>query len=240
MKLRSNVIAGVKFALCGLLITAGVTVFPARADQWDKKTVLTINQPIQVMNTLLDPGTYVFKLVDSPADRHIVRILNADETHVITTILAIPNYRLQPTGDSRFAFWETPPEYARALRAWFYPGDNFGQEFLYPRQLTLLAVLNAPALAPPPAPEVPVAAAPEPAPAPQPLPSLQPAAQEPSDGQAQAEVAQNEPQAPPQAAPDTSQPQTALPTTASPFPMLGLAGLLSLILYGGLRRLRSS
>jgi hypothetical protein len=52
---------------------------------------------------------------------------------LFTTILAIPNYRLQPTGKTVFTFWETPPGQPKALRAWFYPGDNFGQEFAYPK-----------------------------------------------------------------------------------------------------------
>src|SRR5947199_2828780 len=97
----------------------------ARADVWNKKTILTVNQAIQVPNKVLEPGQYVFKLADSQSDRHIVQIFNGDESHIITTILAIPNYRLQPTGKSQFTFWETPAGEPRALRAWFYPGDNF-------------------------------------------------------------------------------------------------------------------
>ena len=53
--------------------------------------------------------------------------------HLVTTVLAIPNYRLRPTGKSIFAMWETPAGQPAALRAWFYPGDNFGQEFAYPK-----------------------------------------------------------------------------------------------------------
>ena len=73
-------------------------------------------------------------LADSVTARHIVQIFDKDRQHVITTILAIPNYRLQPTGDTVFQFWEVPAGQPRALRAWFYPGDNFGQEFAYPKQ----------------------------------------------------------------------------------------------------------
>src|SRR5258708_24527717 len=82
-------------------------------------------------------GTYVFKLADSLSDRHIVQIFNADETQIIATILAIPNYRLKPTGKSDFRFWETPAGNPRAMRAWFYPGDNFGQEFAYPKMTSI-------------------------------------------------------------------------------------------------------
>jgi hypothetical protein len=32
-----------------------------------------------------------------------------------------------------FRFWETPAGKPKAIRAWFYPGDNFGQEFAYPK-----------------------------------------------------------------------------------------------------------
>src|SRR5713101_5272376 len=112
----------------------GIAFAPnARADEWNKKTIMTVNESIQVPNKVLPPGKYAMKLLDSPGDRHIVQIFNADQTHIETTILAIPNERLQPTGKTVFTFWETPPGQPKALRAWFYPGDNFGQEFAYPK-----------------------------------------------------------------------------------------------------------
>src|SRR6202451_177797 len=121
----------VAMASVGLL---GVALAPgARADEWNKLTTMTVNEPIQVPNKVLPAGTYVVKLLDSPSGRHIVQIFNKDQTHLETTILAIPNYRIQPTGKTVFTFWETPPGQPKALRAWFYPGDNFGQEFAYPK-----------------------------------------------------------------------------------------------------------
>lgn len=119
-------------ASVGLL--AGAALAPkARADEWNKKTILTVNETIQVPNKVLPPGTYVMKLMDSPSNRHIVMIYDKNEQHLETTVLAIPNYRLEPTGKTQFQFWETPPGQPKALRAWFYPGDNFGQEFAYPK-----------------------------------------------------------------------------------------------------------
>lgn len=127
-----------------LLISAFVVATPvARADEWNKKTVMTIDKPIQVPNKELPAGTYVVKLLSSESNRNIVQFFTADEKHLITTVLAIPNYRLQPTGKSKFTFWETPAGNAPALRAWFYPGDNFGQEFAYPKDMvTKLAASN--------------------------------------------------------------------------------------------------
>src|ERR1700730_10986506 len=119
-------------ASVGLL--AGAALVPnAKADEWNKKTILTVNESIQVPNKVLPPGTYVMKLLDSPSNRHIVQIFDKNEQHLETTVLAIPNYRLEPTGKTQLQFWETPPGQPKALRAWFYPGDNFGQEFAYPK-----------------------------------------------------------------------------------------------------------
>lgn len=110
-----------------------VAVIPAAADQWDKKTTVTFNVPVELPGVVLIPGTYVFKLLDSPSDRHIVRVFNADETSIITTILAIPNRRLTPTSDTVIRFEERRIGTPEAIRAWFYPGDDFGQEFVYPK-----------------------------------------------------------------------------------------------------------
>ena len=240
MKLHSLIKSGKTIAaVCALALGVGIVAFRAQADTWDKKTILTVDQPIQVTDTFLDPGTYVFKLLDSSSDRHIVQIFNADQSHIIDTIMAIPNYRLQPTGNSRFTFWETPPGTARAMRAWFYPGDNFGQEFRYPKHLTQLAVrvTHEPALAlAPPEPSVAVSPAPEP-PAPPPPPAPQAVNTPPEEP---AVIAQNiAPPSPPEAAPAPT-PAPELPKTATPYPMIGLSGLFSLGLYGLARLKRSA
>ena len=122
------------FVLASAVGLFGAALAPTlHADEWNKRTILTINEPIQVPGRTLEPGQYVMKLLDSPSNRHIVQIFDKDEQHLITTVLAIPNYRLQPTGKTQFGFWETPAGQPKALRSWFYPGDNFGQEFAYPK-----------------------------------------------------------------------------------------------------------
>jgi hypothetical protein len=122
------------FALASCVGLFSAALAPTlKADQWDKKTILTVNEAIQVPNKTLQPGKYVMRLLDSPSNRHIVQIFDETQQHLITTVLAIPNYRLQPTGKTQFGFWETPVGQPKALRSWFYPGDNFGQEFAYPK-----------------------------------------------------------------------------------------------------------
>jgi len=125
----------VKVLLCLLAVTlfAAILLPSARADQWNKKTIVTFSQAVEVPGKILPAGTYTFQLLDSPADRHIVEIFNADGSQIIVTTLAINDYRLRPTGKTVMSFNETPGDAPEALRAWFYPGDNFGQEFVYPR-----------------------------------------------------------------------------------------------------------
>ncbi|MBK5294866.1 MAG: hypothetical protein JJE04_24710 [Acidobacteriia bacterium] len=115
----------------------------AWASPWNKKTVIDVKETILIPGKELPPGKYVMKLADSASNRHIVQIFNSDETKVEATILAIPNWRLKPTGKTALGYWETPSGVPPALRSWFYPGDNFGQEFAYPKTIAArLASLN--------------------------------------------------------------------------------------------------
>ena len=135
------------FALASCVGLFGAALAPnVYADQWNKRTILTVNESIQIPNKVLTPGKYVMKLLDSPSNRHIVQIFDENEQHLVTTVLAIPNYRLQPTGDTSFGWWEVPAGQPKALRSWFYPGDNFGQEFAYPKNeaMKIASVVNQP------------------------------------------------------------------------------------------------
>ncbi len=121
-------------ALVGLAFAPGV-----KADDWNRKTVFTFSGPVEIPGVhlkgwgVLPAGTYVFKILESPSDRHIVQILSQDELTVYATILAIPNYRLQATGKTVLTFSERPAGEPEALHAWFYPGKNWGEEFVYSR-----------------------------------------------------------------------------------------------------------
>ena len=107
----------------------GSTLVPTlKADDWNRKTTITIDQSIDVQGTVLSPGSYVIKLLGSP-DQRAIEIFNATENHLITIVLASPAYRLDPTGNSEFTFYDGADGQPRALRTWFYPGDNTGFEF---------------------------------------------------------------------------------------------------------------
>jgi hypothetical protein len=124
----------VLFVLFAATLWSATVLPPAHADTYNKKTIITFSQDVEIPGKILPAGTYTFALLDSPADRHIVQIYDADGTHLITTVLAINDYRLKPTGDTVIKFSERPGDSPEALRAWFFPGDNFGQEFVYPKE----------------------------------------------------------------------------------------------------------
>src|SRR5579884_2383581 len=224
-------------AIASVGLLAGVAFAPsARADEWNKKTILTVNESIQVPNKVLPPGTYVMKLLDSPSNRHIVQIYDKDEQHLQTTVLAIPNYRLEPTGKTQLQFWETPPGQPKALRAWFYPGDNFGQEFAYPKseavsiaQYSKTSVPTTYAQNESQLTTAQVGTVNEQGQE-QPLPQ--------ETYQAPQQTAQATPPPAPEAAPAPAPQQ--LPKTASPLPLIGLMGLISLAAFFGLKLVRES
>lgn len=136
-------------ALLGAILVPG-----AKADDWNRKTVITFSAPVEIPGVhlagwgVLPAGTYVFKILDSLSDRHIVQIFNKDETVIYATILAIPNYRLQATDKTVMTFRERPAGEPEALRAWFYPGRNWGEEFVYPKAkaVALAKASNVPVL----------------------------------------------------------------------------------------------
>jgi hypothetical protein len=126
-------------AVCFLALMSATRAPALRADEWDKKAVVTFSEPVEIPGVhlkgwgVLPAGTYVFKLQDSISDRHIVQILDKDETTIYATILAIPDYRLKATDKTVITFDERPVGQPEALRAWFSPGSNTGDQFVYPK-----------------------------------------------------------------------------------------------------------
>jgi hypothetical protein len=66
-------------------------------------------------------------------------------------MMTIPDYRLKTTTETVVKFNEAPRGTPQAIRAWFYPGNSLGQEFVYPKaravQLARAAKTAVPAIA---------------------------------------------------------------------------------------------
>jgi hypothetical protein len=217
----------------GIMILAAVGALAlmcpqAQADEWNKKTIFTFSEPVEIPGLVLAPGTYVFKLADSLSDRNIVQVFNKDENHLYGTFLAIPDYRLKTPGKPIITFEERAAGSPQAVKAWFYPGDNYGNEFVYPKaravELAHVTHQNVPSMpselaANTTKPAKTMNEAPVTAMKQTPLRVEKPSGEE-------AEVAEAYPPAPMQTA--SSRPPKRLPQTASELPLIGLIGFLSL------------
>jgi hypothetical protein len=119
-------------ATFGVVLAAAMLVPSAKASEWDRKTVVTLGEPMDVQGTVLLPGRYVMKLSESDSDRHIVTIWNANETRIYATVLTTPAYRVTSTDDTKFTFYENVPGQPAVLRTWYYAGSEDGEEFAPP------------------------------------------------------------------------------------------------------------
>jgi len=120
------------FPTIALAVTLmGSALVPSlKADGWDKSTIITIDQLIDVQGTMLPPGSYVIKLLGESSDRTTVQIFSANENRLIATLLTVPAWKQAPTDNSEFRFYEAAEGRPPALHTWFYPGDNSGVEFV--------------------------------------------------------------------------------------------------------------
>ena len=125
-----RIVKTIPLILCGAFLCAALGG-GSKADAWSKKTIVTFSDSVEIPGQVLPAGTYVFKLVDSPSNRHIVQIWTEDESQILATIFTVPMYRFEPPDQPLFEFDERPGDSPQALRAWFYPGETAGQEFVY-------------------------------------------------------------------------------------------------------------
>lgn len=213
--------------LCAAAMLVAVSAEPAAAQNFNRHTVLTFSTPVELPGVTLPAGTYVFRLSDSTSDRHVVHVLDADGEKHIATLFAMPARRSVISEENVVTFRETAANEPLPIRYWYFPTDHFGQEFAYPKEraLALAAATGESVLSvegetitrvePTPAPVVEV----EPV---QPVQPAQPAPVQPAPVQP----------APVETAPvvemETAGTSGRLPDTASPLPLVGLVGLLSL------------
>ena len=120
---------------CAVVTLAALPVAAALAQSpRDQRTYFTFSQSVDLPGKTLPAGTYLFRLVDSPGNRHIVQVLDGDGKNVQTTLMAIPAQRMDPPDEPEVRFMETAASAPSAIKTWWYPGNTVGHEFIYPRK----------------------------------------------------------------------------------------------------------
>lgn len=123
---------------------------PAALAQSPEVSTLVLTEQTDVGGTILEPGTYLIRVVSPQADRNKVQITSVDRSKVYATLLTIP-HQLEPNEaipDSTFVFYPAGEGRPRALRTWFAPdpASGGGHDILYEesraRQLARLANEN--------------------------------------------------------------------------------------------------
>jgi hypothetical protein len=115
--------------LLGALLLA-FTAAPVAADQWNERTVMKFSEPVMVPGATLQPGTYIFRLVDPDTAMHTVEIRKEGEAP-IALVQAVPMKRMDAKGDIVVKFNPTEAGSPPAMKGWFYPGSLYGHEFVY-------------------------------------------------------------------------------------------------------------
>ena len=127
--------ARIAFTLLACLAMAnGLAAQPS-----SRKTKVTFSGPFEIPNPhvksgvmSLPAGTYIFSLVETAANRHVVQVADVNGK-VLSLIMAIPDYRLNATSKTVMYFSESAAGSPVPLKSWFYPGDNTGNRFIYPK-----------------------------------------------------------------------------------------------------------
>jgi hypothetical protein len=126
-------------------ITAAMVTMPVVAGAQgpaNQDTFFTFSQAVELPNKTLPAGRYFFQLMDSPSNRHIVKVMSEDKKELLATLMAIPYYSNdRPSDEPQVRFLETPAQSGvaatNAIKIWFYPGNTTGHEFIYPRSQAL-------------------------------------------------------------------------------------------------------
>jgi len=123
--------------LCGAAILAACLAPAAHADEWTKLTYFTFSAPVEVPGMVLPAGSYKFELADPDSTRRVVRISDKEGDKIHGIFLSIPDQKLEPSDKPIVMFREAPAGAPEAVKAWFYPGETTGYEFVYPHDQAL-------------------------------------------------------------------------------------------------------
>jgi hypothetical protein len=251
-------------ALTVMTLLAGSAA--AQETNVSERSFLTFSNAFELPGLTLQPGTYVFKLADTPS-RNVVQVWTRDEKEMLGHWTFVQTERTRTTDENVVMFKEMPAGTTPAVQYWYFPGERIGKEFIYPRDQAarIAKATGAPVLATEGDSgsvssinaqgettewkrEQPAQSAAAPQADANPVQSQVQTDPQPrtQDDRAAAPAPQGEPVASPEPAPvatsGVAESQVAradtLPATASPLALIGLLGLLSLTGAAGVRAYR--
>jgi hypothetical protein len=126
-----------QLAVCGAVL-CGLLSAGARADDYNNKTIVTFRDAVQIPGQVLAPGTYVFMLLNSPANRNVVEIWNADQKELLASLQTNsetdwppPDRPIYTPDHPRFQLDEQGSGQPLLLRSFYFPSYLEGHDFIY-------------------------------------------------------------------------------------------------------------
>jgi len=210
--------------LAALVLSTGVSSLAlAQGGAVQRDTKLAVSEPTQVGTILLDPGSYTLRVHDFKGGKVQVTIVRDSDQKTMGTATAIRARRNLDTNqqaDNQTQFTYTTYDGHPAVSTWYYPGDEWGEQFIYGGNASEMTMRQTSA---PAASTSTMAESTPPAPA--------PAVEERHEKTKTAEAASAPAPAPAAAPAPEPKPKAkarALPKTASSMPLVALLGALSL------------
>jgi hypothetical protein len=124
---------GLKFVVAATAFSAVVASGIAGAQTWNKRTYLTFSGPVSLPGITLPAGTYTFQIANPDSGSRVIQVMDKDMKNVRGMFFAIPSQLADPPNEPVVRFAERPEGAPEAIKAWFYPGERTGFEFVYPR-----------------------------------------------------------------------------------------------------------
>jgi hypothetical protein len=120
---------------------AAATNVSAQDSNVDQRTFLTFSGPVQMPGVTLPAGKYVFKLAPT-ALHNVMQVFDGEEKKIIGQWFFVPVERTneeQSRADGKpvVMFREMPEGITPAVHYFFYPTDLRGKEFIYPKEQAL-------------------------------------------------------------------------------------------------------
>lgn len=214
--------------LVGTALAAPAWAQSSPASPSRPESTLTLTERTEVPGgRILEPGSYIVRVVDNQSAWNVVEISSVDRSKTFATILATPHTAADRAPNTLFVFYDGPEGQPKALRSWFPPNDRWGQDFVYSKARgEQLAQMNASAKVPEATPE---------------METYTRTHLYTTDTAVSTETTAQNPPAmttttTTERTVDTTD-RTQLPKTASPYPLLALAGVSALGLGLAVRRL---
>ena len=120
-------------AITGVGLGLALFASAAQAQTEDKKTYFTFSGPIAVPGATLPAGKYLFRIADPTTGRRVIQVMSSDQKKSFAMLNTIPDTRREPAKDATVAFYETAKGTPAAVKAWWYPGESTGYQFIFPR-----------------------------------------------------------------------------------------------------------